>query len=98
MSGASFKVDPLFLLAIRPFKPGLFFKSMSSSSLELVSGQATVNLGRWIAENLSDSVSKSESSTGLSGAPSPSSKQNWLISVSRVRRDEADSSLGAATC
>ena len=40
--GASFKVDPLYLLAIKPFNFGLFFKSMSSSSSELVFGRATI--------------------------------------------------------
>ena len=76
MSGMSFKENSLFLLAIRPFRPGLFFRSMFSSSLELVSSRATINLRWGTVENLLDSVPESESSTGLSGAPSPSSKWN----------------------
>ena len=44
--GTSFEVCPLFLFAIKPLKPILYFKSMSSSSAsELVSGRATINLG-----------------------------------------------------
>ena len=68
--GTSFEVDPLFLLVIKPFKPGLCFKFVPSSSSEIVSGWVTIDLGWWTAENLSDSVSESESSTSLSEAPS----------------------------
>ena len=42
--GTSFKGDPLFRLANRPFKVDLYFKSIPSSSSELVSTRATINL------------------------------------------------------
>ena len=67
--GASLEVCPLFVLAIKPFKLVLCFRSMLSSSSELVSGRAAINLGWWTIENLSDSVSKSKSSTGLFWSP-----------------------------
>ena len=91
--GASFKVNPLFLLANRPFKPILYFRSIpSSSSSKLVVTWATINFGGWAVENLSISVSEFESYTGLSSTPSSSSKQNFSISSSRDKREDAISS------
>ena len=40
--GNSFEGDPLFRLANKPFKVDLYFKSIPSSSSELVSTQATM--------------------------------------------------------
>ena len=84
--GASFKVCPLFLLAIRPFRPILCFRSMPYSSSELVSNLATISFWGCVVESLSDSVLESKTSTGLSGTPSSSSRWNWSISASRDRR------------
>ena len=95
--GTSFKVDPLFLFAIKPLKPVLCFKSMpSSSSFELVVTWATTIFGGRATENLSDSVSESESCTGLSCASSFSSKWNLSISSSRDKREDAISSFTTA--
>ena len=64
--GASFELPHLFLLASRPFKPGLFFWSISSSSSsDSESNQVITNCFGWTKERLADSVSKSEISTGF---------------------------------
>ena len=96
--GTFLEADPLFLLASRPFKLVLYFKSMPpSSSFELASTRATINLGEWAAENLSKSASESESSTGLSGTSPSSSRWNWSILTLRDKGVEVISSLGVAT-
>ena len=96
--GTSLEVDPLFLLASKPFKLVLCFKSIPpSSSSELVSTRATINLREWVVENLSKSALEFESSTGLFGTSRSSWRWNWLISASRDKGVEAISSLGAAT-
>ena len=48
--GTSLEANPLFLLASRPFMLVLYFKSIPPSSSELVSTQATINLGEWRSE------------------------------------------------
>ena len=91
--GASFELPPLFLLANRPFKLGLFFKSIaSSSSSDFGFIRAMTNYSGWMEERLVDSVSESEISTGFSNAPSSSMKRNWFISSSRDSREDAISS------
>ena len=96
--GTSFEDGPLILLASRPFKLVLYFRSIPSSlSSKLVSIQAIINLGEWIAENLSKSASESESSIGFSSTSPSSWRWNWLISALRDKCVEAISSLGAAT-
>ena len=97
--GTSFEVDPLFLLAIKPPRPILYFRSMpfSSSSSELAPTLATVNFGRRATESQSSSVSKSKSSTSLSATLSSSSRWNWSILASRDNCTKAISSLGIAT-
>ena len=73
---ASFEDDPLFLSAKRSLRLLLWLRAMSSSSSSLVSIQATTSLGKLVAEDLSNPTSKSETSTGLSGASPSSSRQN----------------------
>ena len=94
--GASLDDDP-FLLATKSLRPLLGFKTISSSSSQLVSTWTTTSLGEWAAESLSNSASESENSTGLSSAPSSSSSWNWSISASRERHEEVVSSLRTAT-
>ena len=94
--GASLKDCPLFLLAIRPFKPDLYFRSMPSSSISwLVSIQVTINLRECAAENRSRSASESDNSDGLVGTSPSSLKRKWSISASRDEWVESISSLGA---
>ena len=94
--GAFFKVPPLFLLAIRPFKPGLFFRSIASSSFsDSKFIRAMTNCFGWMEESLTDSVSESEISTSFLDAPSSSMKQNRSISSSRDSREDAISSYAA---
>ena len=96
--GTSLEVCPLFLLAIRPFKPVLCFKSMPYSlSSRLESIWAIINLRECAAESRSRSASESKSSTGLVSNPPSSSKRNWSISASRDKCVEAISFLGVAT-
>ena len=96
--GTSLEVCPLFLLAIRPFKSVLCFRSMpSSSSSRLVSIWAIINLRECAAESQSRSASKSESSTSLISNSPSSSKRNLSISASRDECVEAISFLGVAT-
>ena len=91
--GASFELPPLFLLVNRPFKLGLFSKSIaSSSSSDFGFIRAMTNYSGWMEERLADSVSESEISTGFSNAPSSSMKRNWFISSSRDSREDAISS------
>ena len=55
--GASLEVDPLFILASRPFKPILCFRSMlSSSSSKLFVTWATISFRGRATKSLSDSV------------------------------------------
>ena len=94
--GASFELPPLFLLASRPFKPGLFFWSISSSSsLDSESIRVITNCFGWTEERLADLVSESEISTGFSDGPSSSMKRNWFISSSKDSREDAISSSAA---
>ena len=95
--GASFELPPLFLLASRPFKPGLFFWSISSSSSSSDSESIRVitNCFRWTNERLADSVPESKVSTGFSDSPSSSTKRNWSISFFRDSREDAISSSAA---
>ena len=75
--GKSLKVDSLFMLASRPFRLVLCFKSMlHSSSSELVSTRVTINLGVWAVEKLSKLASESKSSTDLSDTSPLSSRWN----------------------
>ena len=91
--------DPHFLLpARRQFSPFLEFISISSSSLELGSTQATMSLGEWAAECLSNSSSESGSwIIGSARSFLSFSKWNWSISTSSDRRKEAVSFLGTTT-
>ena len=67
---ASLEVDPLFLLASKPFRPVLYFRSMLSSSFsELFVTWVTINFEGRAAESLSNLVSESKSCTGLSETP-----------------------------
>ena len=95
--GMSFDKDPLFLPTMRSFRPFLGFNAIPSSSLEVVLTREITSLGEWAADDLSSSPSESETSTDLPGASSSSSKQNWLISALRERREEVVSSLEIAT-
>ena len=91
--GAFLEVDPLFLLANRPLKPILYFKSMpSSSSSKLFVTWATINFRGRAVENLSNSVSEFESCTGLSDIPPP--RRNGISS--RDKREDAISFSAAA--
>ena len=91
--GASLEVDPLFLLASRPFKPILYFRSMpSSSSSELFVTWVIINFRGRAAESLSDLVSESKSCTGLFRTLSSLSKWNLSISLSSDEREDAISS------
>ena len=95
--GAFLEVDPLFLLANRPFKPIICFKSMpSSSSSKLFVTWATTNFKEQVIKSLLDSISESVSYTGLSDTPSSLSKRNFSISSSRDKRKDAISSSAAA--
>ena len=95
--GTSLEADPLFLLASRPFRLVLYFRSIPpSSSSKLVSTQETINLEEWVAENLSKLASESESSTDLFGTSPSSSRWNWLISALTDKGVEAVSSLRVA--
>ena len=94
--GASFKAPPLFLLANKPFKLGLFFRSIvSSSSSDSESIRVMTNCFGWMEESLADSVSEFEISIGFSDAPLSSTKRNRSISSSRDRREDAISSSAA---
>ena len=94
--GASFEFPHLFLLANRPFKPGLFFGSIAlSSSSDSKSIRVMTNCFGWMEENLADSVSESEIFTGSLNDPSSSTKRNWSISSSRDSREDAISSSAA---
>ena len=95
--GMSFNEDPLFLSTMRSLRPFLGFNAIPSSSSEVVLTHEITSLGEWAADDLSSSPSESETSTGLPGASSSSSKQKWLISASKERREEVVSSLGIAT-
>ena len=95
--GTSLEADPLFLLARRPFRLVLCFKSIPLSSSKLVSTRATINLEEWAAENLSKLASEFESSTSLFGTSPSSSRWNWSILASRDKGVEAISSLKEAT-
>ena len=75
--GAFFELPPLFLLANRPFKSGLFFRSISfSSSLDSKSIQAMTNYFGWMEESLVDSVLESKISIGFSVPRLPRSEIN----------------------
>ena len=92
------EVDPLFLLASRPFKPILYFRSMPpSSSSKLFATWATISFRGRAAESLSHSVSESKSCTGLSRTPSSSLKWNLSIFSSRDKQEDAISSSAATT-
>ena len=96
--GISLDNPPLFLLVRRPFSPFLGLISISSSSSELGSIQATMSLREWAAECLSKS--SSEFGSWIIGSAHSSlsfSKWNWSISTSSDRCEESVSSLGIAT-
>ena len=94
--GASFELPPLFLLANRPFRPGCFFWSISSSSFSnSESIRVIINCLGWTDDRLTDSVSEFEMSTGFSDGPTSSSKRNWSISSSKDSREDAISSSAA---
>ena len=94
--GVSLDDDPLFHPTRISFRPFLRFKAMYSSSSELLSTQAIISLGEWAMEDLSNSPSEFESSTGLSCVSPSSLRRNWSISTSKDKREEVVSSLGAA--
>ena len=77
--GASGRVAPLPLLAIKPLKLGLFLRSIASTSSDLISIKAMAYPCWWAVESLSNSVSESKISTNLSGVPSLA---NWNLSIS----------------
>ena len=72
--GASLEDDPLFLPAMRSFRPLLRFRAMSSFFLELLSRQATTMTGVRKPESLSNS--SSASNMGMTCTP-------WSSSFSR---------------
>ena len=85
--GTFLEADPLFLLASRPFRLVLCFKSTPpSSSFELASTQATINIGLRVRELYRPFWHFTSSS-----------RWNWSILTSRDKGVEAVSSLGAAT-
>ena len=93
--GASLEDCPLFLLDIRPLRPDLGFKSMSSSSVSwLVSIRATISFGEWAAEKRLRSEPESESSTGLVDTSPFLLKWKWSISASRDKCVESIPSPG----
>ena len=82
--GASFELPSLFLLASRPFIPGRFFWSISSSSSsDSKSIRVIINCLRWTKDKLTDLVSESEMSTSFLDGPTSSTQQNWYISSSK---------------
>ena len=94
--GASLEVDPSFLLASRPFRQVLCFRSMpSSSSSKLFVTWVTISFKGRAVESQSNLVSKSKSCTGLFETPSSSSKWNLSISSSRDKQEDAISSSAA---
>ena len=95
--GTSFDKDPLFLLAMRSFKPFLGFNAIPSSFFKVVSTCAITSPGEWAAEDLLSSPSEFETSTGLPSASSSFSKRNWSISASKEKLEEVVSSLEIAT-
>ena len=93
--GASLEDDPLFLSAMRFFKPFLGLSDISSSSsLELSSIFANMRPGVQTLEVLSSSPLVSEISTRSTYTSPSSSSWNWSISSSSERREKAISSLG----
>ena len=87
---------PLFLLASRPLRPGLFFWSIcSSSSSDSESTWVIINYLGWTEDMLTDLVSESDMSTSFSDGFTSSTKWNWSISSSKDSREDAISSSAA---